>query len=575
LLHIGHASEGRLISRTAWSKVDAWTLALLLAALSLTWLPRLRGPIDLRWDAAAYYILGTSLAQGHGYRFSNEPANLRAIVWPPALPAFISAHELILGTADPIVVGRWLRRSFLLLWIVYIAGSYVLLRRFEDRMLAAVGTILVGLHMSTIWLSDRSYADLPFALTVVAFVLATARPRCGTNNNLVAWLAATTAYLLRTAGIALLVAWIADAMLAKHWKHASARLAMALLPIVAWQGWVAYVERTTAVEEPSYAYARADYALYNVSYARNMMLRDPNDPSLGRATGAELVGRSLRNLATAPMHFGEAVSLLERDWATILLTIKQQPRLAKVVPWRIIPLSLGFWGACVVAGVVVYAVRGPRIIAVILAAYTLLLALLPTDYHWPRYLAGMAPVVLLCFIAALRTAGNYAQHLVPSHSLRTFARRIPLLAAVPVLVLQIVCASWYFGNDLRPVQHFWNGAELRYQLFTYDEAFRSFDAALEWLTAHASPHDIVISSMPHWVSLRTHLLSVMPPFEADPERGRNLLHSVGPRFVVIDQSGFSPTQKYATPVVMRYPSEWTLSYRDDKGLVAIYEAKPR
>ena len=37
------------------------------------WAPRLDGPIDLRWDASTYFVLGTSLAEGKGYRLLNEP----------------------------------------------------------------------------------------------------------------------------------------------------------------------------------------------------------------------------------------------------------------------------------------------------------------------------------------------------------------------------------------------------------------------------------------------------------------------------------------------------------------------
>src|SRR5262245_48093857 len=49
-----------------------YILVLILLSL-LLWLPRLRGPLDLRYDAGVYYILGTSLAEGKGYRLLNEP----------------------------------------------------------------------------------------------------------------------------------------------------------------------------------------------------------------------------------------------------------------------------------------------------------------------------------------------------------------------------------------------------------------------------------------------------------------------------------------------------------------------
>ena len=45
-----------------WGELTVLVLAIVL------WLPRLTGPIDLRWDAGVYYLLGTSLATGQGYR---------------------------------------------------------------------------------------------------------------------------------------------------------------------------------------------------------------------------------------------------------------------------------------------------------------------------------------------------------------------------------------------------------------------------------------------------------------------------------------------------------------------------
>src|SRR6188472_3759408 len=60
------------------------------------WLPRLSGPIDLRWDAGVYYVLGTSMAEGHGYRILSEPGAPEAIQYPPLLPAFVALHQRLL-----------------------------------------------------------------------------------------------------------------------------------------------------------------------------------------------------------------------------------------------------------------------------------------------------------------------------------------------------------------------------------------------------------------------------------------------------------------------------------------------
>lgn len=58
---------------------EAWTpyalLGLLVVAL---WVPRIHGPIDLRWDGGVYDVPGPSLAEGKGYRLLNEPGEIQA-----------------------------------------------------------------------------------------------------------------------------------------------------------------------------------------------------------------------------------------------------------------------------------------------------------------------------------------------------------------------------------------------------------------------------------------------------------------------------------------------------------------
>src|SRR5262245_12064474 len=89
-----------------WHWAAAATLAILL------WVPRLSGSTDQRCDAGVYYILGTPLITGHGYRLLNEPGCPEALQYPPLLPAIVALYERALGSTDPAVVGPWLRISY-------------------------------------------------------------------------------------------------------------------------------------------------------------------------------------------------------------------------------------------------------------------------------------------------------------------------------------------------------------------------------------------------------------------------------------------------------------------------------
>src|SRR5882724_13506846 len=113
--------------RTRWGP-DLAAVAVLLLLWAALWAPRLRGPIDLRWDASAYYILGTSLAEGRGYRLLNEPGAIEAIQYPPLLPAVAAVHQRLLGTGDPVVVGHSLRLTAAALFIGYAVAVFAFAR---------------------------------------------------------------------------------------------------------------------------------------------------------------------------------------------------------------------------------------------------------------------------------------------------------------------------------------------------------------------------------------------------------------------------------------------------------------
>jgi hypothetical protein len=97
------------VSRRAW--VGCGVAALVLLCLVLR-VHRLEGPADLRFDAGVYYVLGTSIAQGKGYRLLSEPGEIQSVQYPPLLPALVAAHQLALGTSSPDIVGHALRLTY-------------------------------------------------------------------------------------------------------------------------------------------------------------------------------------------------------------------------------------------------------------------------------------------------------------------------------------------------------------------------------------------------------------------------------------------------------------------------------
>jgi len=304
--------DGRLTSPTSVSddlarvfKSDAVSLMLLTALVVCSWLPRTEGPLDLRWDGASYYVLGTSLAQGKGYRLLNEPGEIQAVQYPPLLPAIIAIHQRVLGTDDPVIVGRALRATFFAIHLAYVLTTYIMAKLFLPRLYALGVALVVALNIFTNFLSDLCFAEIPFALLGILFVLAYRRP--GRFYAVVTPLLGIAAYLLRTVGITLLAAWIGDALFRRQFRTAALRLVVAAIPVLGWHGYIHYVESGTEYAHPAYPYQRADYLFYNVSYARNASLRDPFTPERGRLTAHEIGERFLRNLTAMPLSLGEEI----------------------------------------------------------------------------------------------------------------------------------------------------------------------------------------------------------------------------------------------------------------------------
>ena len=136
----------------------------------------------------------------------------------------------------------------------------------------------------------------------------------GTLWDIASYILAVSAYALRTVGLALLAAWVAESLLERRPRRAAARFIAAAVPVLCWHLYVHWVETGIEYAKPAYAYQRAEYMYYNVSYARNMVFNDPFAPELGRITPAGFARRSVMHLGGMARSLGEAVSSASWLW---------------------------------------------------------------------------------------------------------------------------------------------------------------------------------------------------------------------------------------------------------------------
>jgi hypothetical protein len=541
------------------SKGDAAVLIILLVLVIISWLPRFRGPIDLRWDAGVYYTLGTSLAEGKGYRLLNEPGDIKAIQYPPLHPALIAVHQLVLKTNDPIVVGRVLRFSFFILFVVYILAIYALARQYLPLSYSFAATLVCLFNFFTHFLSDACFPEIAFALSTVLFVLC--HNRRGRFFSIMTAVFGVTAYGLRTVGVCLLAAWVVEGLLSRKYKIAALRLLLLVVVVAGWQFYIRSVETEPTYTNPAYAYQRADYLFYNVSYARNVFLRDPFSSKSGHLSIVELADRSFQNLAKSPLRLGVAVTSDRYFWDAQRIAVNTRLGINLVPAW-LIDAALVLLGLLILGGVWLQLARRQWIIPFYLLFSLASLSLTPWPEQFTRYFAPLAPFLSLSLFLALDTINSRLRNVWPQKRKEIGIILIGSVATVILLEDGLTSVMMYRGMHQNVNYVDQKGKIVTYRLFFYKDAYRALDAGLDWLRQVSKPDDVVASSMPHWVYLRTGMKAVMPPFEIDPLRAQELLDSVPVTFIIQDRGLDLDTRKYLTPVLYTFPEHWKLVYSD-------------
>ena len=556
--------------QTQTLKAERLALVALFIVIVGLWIPRSAGPLDVRWDGAVYYALGTSIAEGKGYRLLYEPGEIEAIQYPPLLPLVAAIPQAVLGTSDPMIVGRWLKLLFFCFHASLAFATYFLLKRFVPRWLAFGGAVALLLNVQVTFYSNLFFAEVPFGLATVLFALCN-RGRHRVHEVLAA-VFAVTAFLLRTAGAALLVAWVAESLVKREFGRAAVRLLISAIPVLGWNAYVWHVEHSPAYTTPAYAYQRAPYLNYNVSYATNISLVDAYSPDSGKASVGQLARRVLRNSLHMGVSLGEAVSDSRGYWHHRLNVDGLPSPVSKMVSRRLFYVPLILFGGLIAGGAAFLIRRGEVFIPLYILTSATLMCLTPWPDQFPRYLVPVAPFLLASLFSGALGLGSWLRL-----SRRNLVRKFAPIPALIVLALmfdaEVHSLSKMYSSHLDIVRSkAWDGRVVDYRVFYYTAASKSLDDALGWLKQRTKPADVVATSMPHWAYVREGLKAVRPPLESDSGRTQTLLDSVPVAYIILrPENDGKAINEYFFPFVQSSPHAWKSVYVDEQQLVLVYQ----
>ncbi len=318
-------------------------------------------------DSGHYVELAGALSHGEPYEVNGRPETK----YPPGFPLLLTPAGLV-ARNDFAIASAW--AAFLASFVLLLAAGWAARQGSEFPFALGLATIASAtfLRLAT----GNPMADLAYMGLSLGFLLwgrawyADSKPlpwRSALAGG--ALLVATVA--TRTVGIAAVGAYgaavVTRALLRRPGWRATARdvlpLALAGGYLAAWFWW------TTTMRQPWYA------GEYMDSYLHQLVLVNPHEPALGRASVVDLGARVLSGFRIQAAHAGELLTQLPRvepSWFS---------------PLVVLPVGL------VLAGLVRGLRRGDVLVPAYLAAYVAVVLAWPFD-EGRRFLLPILPLLL-------------------------------------------------------------------------------------------------------------------------------------------------------------------------------------
>lgn len=291
-----------MFSRHSWRLAQAAAGVAALAIYAL----RLDHAAGLIVDDAWYMVLAKALAQGDGYKLISAAGGAILPAVPPGFPMLL-APVFWLGPSFPDNIA-WLKGVSIVAMVATGPASYwyfVRHRKLRPSLAAILSFAVVTMPAFVFLATSTVMADCVFTLAQVVTVVwleRGARHDQSAKSVVVAGVLAAATFLIRTAGVALIVAGVAYLIKERLWMRAAVFAAVVAVCVTPW---LLYAQAHQPTPEQRLAHGGA----IAYSYAELLSMSHTGDPASPRVSAASLADRVVRN----------AVNILGRDLGAIVM----------------------------------------------------------------------------------------------------------------------------------------------------------------------------------------------------------------------------------------------------------------
>lgn len=466
--------------------------------------------IDLNGDNAGYYILGKSIATGNGYSNIHTKNANGHNHFSPGYPTIIAATSLLFSD-DIKTIKKVNGVLFILSVFLIFLIAYSLTQNIHIAFIAGLFTLL-NFHLlsySTIMMSEISFLFFS-SLSIFLFIKTKFTDPIYKNWIFIALIfSIIISYYIRPTGIALISGIGLILLIKRQWKYLITLTVSFLALALPWQ--------------------IRSHSLGGSSYLRQLVRKNPYRPELGELEFADWFTRIFQNMEryiTREIPSGIYNFFTVNNYND---DISQQEWLVGIIT-----------ASLILFGLIRLKEKGLLILFYLLSTFGILL-LWPSVWTGPRFIIPLIPFLLFLLIYGV------------TQLFLQLIQYVFTLNHKHAFYLVLTAASFFYGFKVyqQPLDQLRSNSKTE-----YPANFKNYFEIAEWVQANTPDTSVTCCRKGQLFYLHSEKKVSSFKSTLDIEDQINFLKKNGTDYVVLEQLGYSSTNKYLYPAVQRYPNKF-------------------
>lgn len=468
--------------------------------------------INLNGDNAGYYILGKSITSGNGYSNIHTKNAKGHNHFSPGYPTIIAATSMLFS--DDV---KTIKKANGFLFLLSVFSIYLIVYAVTQNIhIAFITGLFTLLNFHLLSYSTIMMSEIPFlffsSLSIFLFIKLNYKIPIQKNFIFLGLVfSVVISYYIRPTGIAIISGMGLILLIKKQWKFLIALFTSFIALALPWQ--------------------IRSMSLGGSSYMRQLVKKNPYRPELGNLELSDWFSRFFQNIER----------YITREIPSAIfnfLDVKNYQEDISQYEWIIGLTTLSL----MIFGLIKLKTKGLLILFYIISTFGILL-LWPPVWTGPRFMIPLIPFLIFLFIYGtsqlVLEIAQYAFTLKHKHSF--------------FIILAVASCFYGFKIYKQPLNQLEQSSTTE-----YPANFKNYFEIAKWVNVNTPDTSVTCCRKGQLFYLHSEKKVSSYKNTLDIEDQINFLKKNGTDYVVLEQLGYSSTNRYLYPAVQRYPNKFKI-----------------